>query len=147
MSDLAWKKSSYSGATSGNCVEIAALPNGGRAIRDSKDPSGPVLVLTPAQWSELAQSTRSVRSALPHPPSRPTTKAAPDHRSRSGAAFFAAGGLPAPASPPATRATVGPIVTSTAAKVGPNLCCGSWQARHTFMIMRHLSVRSNAKPT
>jgi hypothetical protein len=57
MSDLAWRKSSYSGATSGNCVEIAALPDGGRAVRDSKDPDGPVLALTARQWTDLAQST------------------------------------------------------------------------------------------
>ena len=38
MSDLKWIKSSYSGGQSTNCVEIAALPNGGRAVRDSKNP-------------------------------------------------------------------------------------------------------------
>ena len=56
MNDLMWVKSSYSGSTSANCVEIAALPAGGRAVRDSKDPAGPVLVLTADQWSTLAQS-------------------------------------------------------------------------------------------
>ncbi|MBP0456661.1 DUF397 domain-containing protein [Streptomyces montanisoli] len=38
----AWVKSSYSG-NNGNCVEVAALPRDGRAVRDSKDPHGPVL--------------------------------------------------------------------------------------------------------
>jgi hypothetical protein len=56
MNDLTWIKSSYSGATSANCVEIAALLTGGRAVRDSKDPAGPVLTLTAAQWSALVQS-------------------------------------------------------------------------------------------
>ena len=56
MNDLAWKKSSYSSATGGNCVEVAALPNGGRAIRDSKNPNDGMLLLTPAQWLELATS-------------------------------------------------------------------------------------------
>ena len=56
MNELTWVKSSYSGGTSANCVEIAALPAGGRAVRDSKDPAGPVLVLTADQWSTLAQS-------------------------------------------------------------------------------------------
>ena len=56
MNDLAWKKSSYSSATGGNCVEVAALPDGGRAIRDSKNLNDGMLLLTPAQWLELATS-------------------------------------------------------------------------------------------
>jgi hypothetical protein len=43
---LKWVKSSYSGGTGGNCAEVAVLPDGGRAIRDSKSPSGPFLYLT-----------------------------------------------------------------------------------------------------
>lgn len=54
MIELHWVKSSYSTATSGNCVEIAALPDGDRAVRDSKDPDGTVLVITARQWRELA---------------------------------------------------------------------------------------------
>lgn len=53
---LIWRKSSYSGGTGGNCVEIAALPANGRAVRDSKDPNGPVLNLTKAQWAEFIKS-------------------------------------------------------------------------------------------
>jgi hypothetical protein len=44
-SGLEWVKSSYSG-NNGNCVEVAALPHGGRALRDSKNQDGPVLVFT-----------------------------------------------------------------------------------------------------
>jgi hypothetical protein len=55
MSSLKWIKSSYSGGESANCVEIAALPDGGRAVRDSKNPGGAVLVLTAGQWRELAK--------------------------------------------------------------------------------------------
>ncbi len=43
-----WIKSSYS-ANENQCVEIATLDNG-TAIRDSKDPAGPVLRFTSAQW-------------------------------------------------------------------------------------------------
>ncbi|WEH35564.1 DUF397 domain-containing protein [Streptomyces sp. AM 4-1-1] len=39
---LEWVKSSYSG-NNGNCTEVAALPDGDRAVRDSKRPEGPVL--------------------------------------------------------------------------------------------------------
>jgi hypothetical protein len=56
MSDLTWVKSSYSGAGQANCVEIAALPDGSRAVRDSKDPDGEILVLTPGQWAALRGS-------------------------------------------------------------------------------------------
>jgi hypothetical protein len=56
LNELIWVKSSYSTATSGNCVEVAALPHGGRAVRDSKDPDGAVLTLSISQWRELAES-------------------------------------------------------------------------------------------
>lgn len=48
-SRLRWCKSSYSG-TSGNCVEVAVLPNGARAVRDSKNLACSVLIVAPAQW-------------------------------------------------------------------------------------------------
>lgn len=38
MHDLAWRKSSLSDDTQGNCVEVAALPDGSVALRDSKHP-------------------------------------------------------------------------------------------------------------
>ena len=57
MSDnLVWRKASYSSGQGGNCVEIAALPANGMAIRDSKDPNGPVISLTTGQWAELVKS-------------------------------------------------------------------------------------------
>jgi hypothetical protein len=46
----AWVKSSYSGPTGGNCVELARLPGGRVAVRNSSDPAGPALVFTPAEW-------------------------------------------------------------------------------------------------
>ncbi len=48
---LQWRKSSHSGNQGGNCVEVAELPNGGTAVRDSKDPGGPVLRFTAAEWT------------------------------------------------------------------------------------------------
>ena len=50
MDRLTWTKSSYSGGSGGNCVEIAILPDGGRAIRDSKNPDGSVLRLSNQEW-------------------------------------------------------------------------------------------------
>jgi hypothetical protein len=45
-----WRKSTYSNGTGGDCVEIAAMPGGGHALRDSKNPDGPRLIVTPDQW-------------------------------------------------------------------------------------------------
>jgi len=53
-----WRKSSYSGGGGGACVEVAALPARTRAIRDSKNPTGPVLIVTPSEWTAFATSLR-----------------------------------------------------------------------------------------
>lgn len=45
---LAWRKATKS--TSGGCVEVAPLPDGGVAVRDSKDPNGPILRYTAHEW-------------------------------------------------------------------------------------------------
>jgi hypothetical protein len=46
-----WKKSSRSNGNGGNnCVEVALAPDGA-AVRDSKDPHGPALVFTTAEWA------------------------------------------------------------------------------------------------
>jgi hypothetical protein len=50
LNNVTWRKSSYSGGNGGNCIEVAILPNGSHAVRDSKDPSGPVLTFSPAAW-------------------------------------------------------------------------------------------------
>lgn len=50
--DLAWFKSSYSGAEGGECVEVASAADGIR-IRDSKDPAGPVLTVRREAWAEF----------------------------------------------------------------------------------------------
>jgi hypothetical protein len=39
----------------GNCVEIAALPGGGVAVRDSKDPEGPILRFTAGEWAAFVE--------------------------------------------------------------------------------------------
>ena len=57
---LNWRKSSYSG-TRENCVEAAALPSGGVAIRDSKNPSAPYLTVTPAAWRQFLDQVRNWR--------------------------------------------------------------------------------------
>ncbi|MFF3443169.1 DUF397 domain-containing protein [Streptosporangium sp. NPDC002721] len=54
-----WRKSTLSGGDGSNCVEIANLPNGHRGVRDSKNPTGPALVLTPHQWNTFADSIKN----------------------------------------------------------------------------------------
>lgn len=49
---LAWFKSSYSGSEGGDCVEVAAA-SATVHIRDSKNPDGPVLTVSPSTWSEF----------------------------------------------------------------------------------------------
>jgi hypothetical protein len=53
----AWRKSSYSGGSTGNCVEVAG--NGAILVRDTKDNgTGPVLRVFPADWTRFVKSVR-----------------------------------------------------------------------------------------
>jgi Domain of unknown function (DUF397) len=54
-----WRKSSLSGNNGGNCVEVAANLPGVVAVRDSKDPDGPELVFTPAEWAAFTGGVRN----------------------------------------------------------------------------------------
>ena len=52
-----WRKSSRS-ATQGECVEIAQTPTS-TGIRDSKNPTGTYLILTPTQWASFLNRVKS----------------------------------------------------------------------------------------
>ena len=45
-----WSKSSYSNGSGGECVETTTLDRSAMAVRDSKDPCGPVLTFGPDAW-------------------------------------------------------------------------------------------------
>ena len=64
LSRAAWCKSIYSNGSGGNCVEVARDLPGVVAIRDSKNPDGPVLLFTPADWEAF---TARLRSEKPGP--------------------------------------------------------------------------------
>ncbi|MEV8228225.1 DUF397 domain-containing protein [Streptomyces sp. NPDC079167] len=50
LTDSIWRKSSASGAEH-DCVEIAELPGGARAVRDSKNPERAPLRFTASEWA------------------------------------------------------------------------------------------------
>jgi hypothetical protein len=57
---LIWVKSSYTGS-SGNCVEVASLPDGEWAVRDSKDAQGPALRFGAGQWRDFTDQIKDGR--------------------------------------------------------------------------------------
>jgi hypothetical protein len=59
LTRLDWFKSSYSNGNGGSCVEVAYLPDGGRAVRDTKDHGrGPVLLFTAAEWVAFTKGVK-----------------------------------------------------------------------------------------
>ena len=57
---LAWLKA-QSSAHNGACVEIAES-SGKIAMRDSKDPDGPILVYTPAEFRVFVDAIKETRT-------------------------------------------------------------------------------------
>lgn len=58
LQECTWRKSRFSNP-SGNCVELAALSDGGVALRHSHDPNGPALVYTRAEISAFFRGVKS----------------------------------------------------------------------------------------
>ncbi|MER6950109.1 DUF397 domain-containing protein [Nonomuraea sp. NPDC000554] len=77
LSNARWRKSSFSGDNGGDCVEFAELTGLGQtagpveglehkaghdrlvAVRDSKDPDGPKLFFTPAEWNAFLDGAKA----------------------------------------------------------------------------------------
>jgi hypothetical protein len=55
---LLWFKSRRSSGN-GACVEIAFVSEGGMAMRDSKDPDGPVIYFSTSAWRRFVAGVRS----------------------------------------------------------------------------------------
>jgi len=68
MSDAAgltaarWVKSTRSGPTGGNCVEIACPGDGRVAVRNSRHPAGPALLFGREQWAAFVVATAGRRA-------------------------------------------------------------------------------------
>ena len=62
LSTTRWHKSSYSSAN--GCVEVV-LEEDGVAVRDSKDPGGPVLQFTAHEWQAFLAGARDGEFNLP----------------------------------------------------------------------------------
>ncbi|GLV73265.1 DUF397 domain-containing protein [Streptomyces hygroscopicus] len=58
LSTIRWRKSSYSNADGGNCVEVADGFPGAVPVRDSKNTDGPVLVLPVLTWARFVNSVK-----------------------------------------------------------------------------------------
>ncbi len=63
LTNLHWFKSSASAA--GNCVEVAHLPGGGVAVRDSKDRGKTPHVYTRTEWEAFLVGAKNGEFDLP----------------------------------------------------------------------------------
>lgn len=57
LSRAVWRKSTKSGPWTEACVEVAFV-DGATAVRDSKNPTGPVLVFTPKEWDAFVDGAK-----------------------------------------------------------------------------------------
>ncbi|WP_406493594.1 DUF397 domain-containing protein [Streptomyces sp. NBC_00846] len=58
LSTARWRKSSYSNSNGGECVEIADDFPGIIPVRDSKNPTGPALLIPTAAWNDFIASLK-----------------------------------------------------------------------------------------
>jgi Domain of unknown function (DUF397) len=61
LSRAVWQKSTYSN-NGGACVELARNLPGIVAVRDSKDPDGPKLIFTTAEWRAFVRGVKADQS-------------------------------------------------------------------------------------
>ncbi|MFI9106649.1 DUF397 domain-containing protein [Streptomyces fildesensis] len=57
--DLTWFKSSYSGGSGDDCIEVATCPDTVH-VRDSKDKKGPQLAFSPDEWATFVTYARQL---------------------------------------------------------------------------------------
>jgi hypothetical protein len=57
LSDVAWRKSRHSNSQ-GTCVELASLPGGAVAVRNSRHSDSPALIYTPAEMDAFIRGAK-----------------------------------------------------------------------------------------
>jgi len=53
-----WRTSTHSGQN-GSCIQVAVNQRGIVAVRDSKNPSGPKLIITPGTWGKFTARVKA----------------------------------------------------------------------------------------
>jgi hypothetical protein len=64
LTNIKWRKSRHSG-TGNTCVEVAGLEQARVAVRDSTDPSGPVLAFSCQEWRAFFREIKSGAHSTP----------------------------------------------------------------------------------
>ncbi|MFC5745934.1 DUF397 domain-containing protein [Actinomadura rugatobispora] len=59
LTQYRWRKSSYSAANGGDCIEVADLPTA-IGVRDSKDPDGPQLHIPHDAFKQLTKAIKNL---------------------------------------------------------------------------------------
>ncbi|MEW1721285.1 DUF397 domain-containing protein [Streptomyces sp. NPDC093109] len=59
LSNACWRKSSYSNTNGGECVEITEDFPGVVPVRDSKNPTGPTLMIPAATWTTFIATLKA----------------------------------------------------------------------------------------
>jgi hypothetical protein len=57
LDEVRWRRSRFSNPD-GDGLEVAALPSGEVAVRNSRDPGAPVLIYTPAEMAAFISGAR-----------------------------------------------------------------------------------------
>ncbi|PZS08918.1 MAG: hypothetical protein DLM55_07530 [Acidimicrobiales bacterium] len=120
LADAKWQRSTYS-SQNGNCVEVADLPTGEIAMRNSRDPQGSALVYTRAELAAFVSGVKDGEFDMglpagdpPHTGSEPPAeKDTPEGKDLGGAAHASTNAQPAP-----RQAKIGEELENLAERIG-----------------------------
>ncbi|MGW2411651.1 DUF397 domain-containing protein [Streptomyces tubercidicus] len=59
LSNITWRKSTYSNSDGGNCIEVSDDLPALTPVRDSKTPHGPALLFEAATWSSFVNAVKA----------------------------------------------------------------------------------------